>query len=235
MRFNLLQRSPQLHHPIHTTFIRYHHFSPSRSMKLSHPTFALAFAASTIAQYDVKSPPFHLIVLSDDDAVNGTTISACHSGAAIESLCLSTGNSPSNPSPIAPATFYFNTSTNTQPASPGSTPGVLGYDLPTGTTPIPSTLDLYVDPTSNYAQPMFYPGYSGQTLAVDAQDLFNIQGYVDYSVNPPKAGDNVAYYRWYVCITYFTGYQYRNVVWGLGDEEPETPGCVKVDLKRVFL
>ena len=202
-------------------------------MRITLATLTLTFAVLTAAQYDVESPPFHLIVLSDeDDALNGTTISACHSGAGISSLCLSTGNWNT---PLATATFYFNTSSLTQPASPGSTPGVLAYYLQTSTTPIPSTLDFYVDPVTNYAQALFYPGDSGRTLAVDEQDLFNVQGYVDYSVNPPKAGDNVAYYRWYTCTTYYLGYEYVNVVWGLGDEEPETPGCAKVDLKRVFI
>jgi hypothetical protein len=204
-------------------------------MKLTLSTLALSFVALTTAQYDVESPPFQLIVLSDDDAINGTTISACHSGAAIESLCLSSGNSPSNPTPIAPATFHFNTSSLTQPASPGSTPGVLNYDLQTSTTPIPSTLDFDTDLLTNYALPLLYPGTGGRSLAVDQYDLFNVQGYVDYSVSPPKAGEYAAYYRWYVCTTYYSGYQYLNVVWGLGDDKPNTPGCVKVELKRVFI
>lgn len=203
-------------------------------MKLTLSTLALVFATLTVAQYDVQSPPFQIVLFSDDDAVNGSTISACHSGAGISSLCLSKGNSPSNPSPLPVATFYFNTSTLTQPASKGSTPGVLSYYVPAD-PPIPSTLDFYLDPITNYALPLFYPGYDGKTIAVDEQDLFNVQGYVDYSVNPPKSGDYVAYYRWFVCPTYYSGYQYLNVVWGLGEEEPETPGCAKVDVKRVFI
>jgi hypothetical protein len=203
-------------------------------MMLTLSTLALTFAVLTTAQYDVQSPPFHLVLISDDDAVNGTTLSACHSGAAIESLCLSNGNTTSSPTPLAPATFYFNTSTETQPASPGSTPGLLGYDLQ-ASTPIPSALDFIYDPTTNYALPQFYPGTNGKTLAFDQQDLLNVQGYVDYSVSPPKAGEWTAYYRWFSCVTYYAGYEYANAVFALGDTEPETPDCAKVDIKRVFI
>jgi hypothetical protein len=189
----------------------------------------LALAASTYAQFDIPSPPFNLIVLSTNDTLNGTTVTACHSGAAIESLCLSTTWSP----PLNASVFNFNTSNTTQFASPGSTLGVLTYSLQAD-PPIPETLDFYVEPTTDYAQPLFYPGESGQVLAVDEQNLFNVQGYVDYTVNPPKAGNATAYYRWYTCTTYYAGYEYNNVVWGLGPDAPETPGCVKVDLQRVF-
>ncbi|KAF2678318.1 hypothetical protein K458DRAFT_317449 [Lentithecium fluviatile CBS 122367] len=204
-------------------------------MKLPFTTLALAFAASTLAQYDNESPPFNLVLLSADEKVNGSTLSACHSGAGISSLCLSNGNSTSAPSPQPVATFHFNTSTIPQPASPGSTPGFLSYDVPTSTTPIPSTLDFFVDPITNFALPLFYPGNEGRTLAFDDQDLLNVQGYVDYGVNPPKSGDWVAYYRWFSCTTYYMAYEYVNVVWGLGVGEPETPDCVKVEVKRVIV
>jgi hypothetical protein len=211
------------------------HTPLTTAMKFTLSTFALAFAALTNAQYYVnQSAPFHLVLISDDDAVNGSTLSACHTGAAIESLCLSNGNSTSSPTPIPAATFYFNTSAIPQPASPGSTPGILGYTLQ-ATPPIPSSVEFVYDPIVNYALPQLYPGDGGQTLAFDEQDLLNVQGYVNYSVSPPKAGDWVAYYRWFSCTTYYAGYEYVNLVFALGDTTPQTPGCAKVDVKRVFI
>lgn len=203
-------------------------------MKSIHSTLALALAALASAQYDQQSAPFHLVLLSHNDGINGTTLTACHAGAGISSLCLSTGNSPE---PLPPSIFRFNTSTTEQPASAGSTPGVLTNEIPTGegNPPIPTTLDFFQDLTVDYALPLFYPGNAGRTIAVDGGDLFNVQGYVDYSVDPPKSGEWKAYYRWYACPTYYLGYQYKNVVFGLGAGKPEEPGCTKVDLKRVFV
>ncbi|KAJ4295350.1 hypothetical protein N0V90_007362 [Kalmusia sp. IMI 367209] len=206
-------------------------------MKLVLPTLALALAASTTAQYDIQSKPFRLVLSSRDDKVNGQTLSACHTGAAIESLCLSNSSSTSKPDPIAAATFRFNTSSTDQtPVSPGGAPGVLTYELQS-TPPIPSSLQFFYDPITNYALPLLFPGSGAdtQTLAFDKKGLLNVQGYVNYKTSPPTAGDTTAYYRWYACSTYFSGYEYVNLVWALGDRAPETPGCAKVDVKRVFL
>ncbi|PVH96319.1 hypothetical protein DM02DRAFT_124934 [Periconia macrospinosa] len=207
-------------------------------MKVTNPTiiaFALAVLAS--AQFDQQSAPFHLVLFSDDDHINGTTLTACHSGAAISSLCLSSGGSPSSPDPLAPSIFRFNTSTQTQPASPESTPGLLTNEIPTapGNLPIPTVLDFYQDPTVDYALPLFYPGEIGRTIAVTESNFFNVQGYVDYSVNPPKSGEWKSYNRWYACTTYYQGYQYLNVVFKLGAGKPQEPGCTSVEVKRVFI
>ncbi len=64
---------------------------------------------------DVQSKPFKLVLDSEDGTLNGKTISSCHSGAAIEGLCIGSG------APDAYSTYYFNT-------TQGSTAGpVEGY------------------------------------------------------------------------------------------------------------
>ncbi|KAF9741142.1 hypothetical protein PMIN06_005572 [Paraphaeosphaeria minitans] len=205
-------------------------------MKLILPTITLALSALTSAQYDVESKSFRLILSSKDTKVNGQTLSACHTGAAIESLCLSGTPSTSKPDPIAAATFRFNTSSNIETPADGNVPGILTYKL-NASPPIPSSLEFFYDPTTNYALPLLFPGQGAdtQTLAFDKKNLLNVQGYVNYKTSPPTAGNTTAYYRWYSCSTYFSGYQYVNLVWALGDAKPETPGCAKVDVKRVFI
>ncbi|KAF1950961.1 hypothetical protein CC80DRAFT_528684 [Byssothecium circinans] len=206
-------------------------------MKLAIPTITLAFAALSKAQYVNQSAPFNLYLTSDDPSVNGSTLSACHVGAAIESLCVSDSNSTSKPDPIPPSTFYFNTSETIDAPAPGlGQPGILTYWLGASPDPIPSAVTFWLDPITNYALPLLYPGANdAQTLAFDEEGRLSVNGYVDYTVNPPNAGVYKAYHRWYSCPTYYVAYQYVNLVWGLGDAKPETPGCVAVSVKRVFV
>ncbi|KAF2704595.1 hypothetical protein K504DRAFT_461356 [Pleomassaria siparia CBS 279.74] len=205
-------------------------------MKLALPTLALALAASTSAQYYNQSKPFHLVVVSENKTIDGDTLSACHTGAAIESLCLSKQPSSSKPTPITPATFYFNTSNSA--ITPNDTRGVTGivtYVLRTN-LPTPESLDLYINPTSDVALPLLWPGDTmATTMNFDNQNLLNIQGYVDDTVSPPVARDNQAYYRWYSCSTYWQGYQYVTLAWKLGKGNPQNPSCVKIDVKRVWI
>lgn len=205
-------------------------------MKLVLSTITLALAALTSAQYDIESQSFRLVLSSADTSVNGQTLSACHSGAAIESLCLSGTPSTSKPTAIAAANFRFNTSSSIQTPPGGAAPGILVYELPTS-PPTPSALEFFYDPTTNYALPLFFPGQGAQTqtLVFDSSNKLAVQGYVNYSTNPPTSGATTNYYRWYSCPTYFSGYTYVNLVWTLGDVTPVTPGCAKVDVKRVFI
>ncbi|KAJ4334030.1 hypothetical protein N0V87_007188 [Didymella glomerata] len=213
-------------------------------MKLSTPATALLFAASVNAQceagppfYNETSKPFSLVLTSDNSTINGSTLSACHSGAAIESLCLSRGGGVSNPNPIPAATFNFNTSSD--PFTPNATlgtPGILTWTLRTTTIDVPSSARFNYDPTTDIALPILLPGSENpQLLAFDNQDRLNVQGSIDWAANPPNStGSTQAYYRWYACQTYFSGYSYENLAWGLGTEKPQNPTCVSVGVKRVF-
>jgi hypothetical protein len=206
-------------------------------MKLAIPAITLALAASTAAQYDKQSKPFYLVLNSENKTVNGQYLAACHEGAAIEALCLANAPSPSKPGQIAASTFTFNTSdTVVTPNATLGSPGWVTYELRGGNFNVSEPLGLYVEPTTNVALPLFYPGTSeATTLSFDEHDLLNIQGYVHDTLNPPTWGDYVAYYRWYSCTTYYTGYTYVTLTWVLGEGAPQNPTCVKVDVKRVFL
>lgn len=37
--------------------------------------------------YTIRSDPFNLVLISEDTSLNGTTLSACHAGAAVFTLC----------------------------------------------------------------------------------------------------------------------------------------------------
>jgi hypothetical protein len=204
-------------------------------MKFTLP-IALGLAASTSAQYLNQSEPFHLVLVSENATVNGDTLSSCHTGAAIESLCLSNSNSTSKPEPIPAAVFTFNTSESVfVPNATLGVPGIVTWTLP-ASPPIPEALGLSFDPTTNVALPLLWPGdSSATTMAFDSNNLLNIQGYVDDTVDPIVAGNYTAYYRWYSCHTYYAGYQYVTLAWKVGEGEPQNPSCIKVDVKRVFI
>lgn len=201
-------------------------------MKSSLITSILAIATSTtLAQFTVQSAPFNLVVLSQNETYNGSTLLACHEGAAIEGLCLSTTLPGSTAVP-----FNFNTSTyeqsNLNPVI--GEQGYITYLLRGGNFNESEPLNLYYSATSNVALPLFEPT-QGTLMAFDENGLLNIQGYIDDRVPPPYNGTLTAYYRWYACQTYYTGYTYTTLAWVNGEYPPQNPTCEKIDVKRVFL
>ncbi|KAF2261585.1 hypothetical protein CC78DRAFT_346004 [Lojkania enalia] len=206
-------------------------------MKLALSTLVFAFAASTIAQYDQESNPFNLAIVSKDQTIDGDTLSACHEGAAIESLCLSNSNSTSKPDPIPATVFHFNTSdTVVTPNASLGAPGYLTYLLRGGNFNVSEAMGLDINPTSNVALPLFWPSTDrAAVVSFDSNDFLNIQNYVVDTVNPPVSGEYRAYYRWYSCTTYYAGYTYVTLSWVLGEGKPQNPSCVKVNVKRVFV
>lgn len=76
-------------------------------MKLIRSIAAALFFASTLA---VQSDPFYLVLQSDNSKLNGKTLGACHEGAAIEGLCVSSKLAKAKP---GYQTFQFNYTHNT--------------------------------------------------------------------------------------------------------------------------
>ncbi|KAF2659950.1 hypothetical protein K491DRAFT_549848, partial [Lophiostoma macrostomum CBS 122681] len=199
-------------------------------------TLAFALTASVSAQFDNQSAPFHLVLISDDSSVDGDTLSACHAGAGIESLCLSHSISTSKTAAIAATPFQFNTSDSV--VTPNKTlgaPGYLTYELQGSNFNESEALGLYIDRSTNVGLLLLEPGTQDAiVVAFDSNNLLNIQDYIDDTQDPPVAGNYTAYYRWYSCTTYYVGYQYVTLTWVLGEAKPQNPTCVKVDVKRVF-
>lgn len=80
--------------------------------------------AGAVSAQTVSSKPFDLVIESSNNTLNGQKLSACHSGAAIESLCLA-GNPGSQ--------YYMNTTKGQEAPIKGTTPsGTLIWNLPIG-------------------------------------------------------------------------------------------------------
>lgn len=211
-------------------------------MKASSLLLSLAAAAIGSAQdcsqssepyYNITSKPFYLVVTSDDGTVN-STLSACHVGAALESLCLSSAKAGDSPAELPATTFQFNTSIYSQAPDPSlGVPGILTWTLQTSTLNVSSSAAFNYDITSNLAVPILSPGSDQPTLvAFDSCDDLAIQAYV-----PGKndtQGVTKAFNRWYACNTTYTSYTYNNLAWGLGKGAPDNESCVKVNVMRVF-
>ncbi|KAK9438076.1 hypothetical protein VB005_09081 [Metarhizium brunneum] len=173
----------------------------------------------------VQSKPFNLLVQSDSKELDGRALGTCHTGAAIESICLLSD---------AKAVFNLNTTEGAQPG-PGGLSGVLAWTLPSQ-PPIPSSMSFYTDPSTNVALPLFYPGANNvQYVGFDGDDLMNIVSYLDDTKSPPTGQDPRVLKSWYVCTTYNVGYTYQTLTWVLGGKNPQNPSCVKVDVKRKFV
>ncbi|EDU45162.1 hypothetical protein PtrSN002B_006439 [Pyrenophora tritici-repentis] len=206
-------------------------------MKTSSILLSLAAAAIAIAQdpfYNITTPPFNLLVASDDGSID-TTLSACHIGAALESLCLSDADFGSSPTTLRPAEFQFNSSIYSQtPDETTSSTGILTWWLRTDAdTKYPSSMSFNYDATTDLALPIIFPGdTNAQVLSWDKQDKLTIQGYVR---GPNNTGSYQNFYRWYACETYYGSYNYKNLAWALGADEPENESCVPVTVTRTFV
>ncbi|PFH55454.1 hypothetical protein XA68_18279 [Ophiocordyceps unilateralis] len=200
-------------------------------MKLTAALSTLLLGSIMAAADDVQSKPFNLVIQSADKGLNGQMFAACHTGAAIESLCVS-GRFGSQ--------FFFNTTEGAQSPMPGFEPsGAITYNLPLSGAPdhVSEPMDFWTDPSTNVALPLFQPGYSRQQVTFDKQSQLAILSYLDDTHTPPTGTKVKALKNWYVCQTYYTGYQYRTLSWvlGSGSVKPQNPSCVKVEVQRKFL
>jgi len=198
-------------------------------MKSIAPTLAFVSlaAAGLIQTRDIQSKPFHLVIAGTDPTVNGKKVDACHSGAAIESLCIGEQG----------VELYFNTTKGeVAPLKDYTVPGELIYNLPVEPTAESEIMSFYTDPATNVAQLMFEPGYDQQDVVFSkSTNKMVIVSYLDDGKTPPTEATPRALNRWYVCQTLFEGYQYQTLNWLLGNGTPQNPSCVKVDVKRKFV
>ncbi|KAJ4144297.1 hypothetical protein LMH87_003187 [Akanthomyces muscarius] len=188
--------------------------------------------SSLAAADDIQSKPFKLVLDSEDGSINGKTISSCHSGAAIEGLCI--GES----APDAYSTYYLNTTQGStgSPVQGYSDSGKLVWNLPVQGQAESEAMEFYYDPSTNVAHPLFEPSYTATYVAFSDEDSeMAIFSYVDDTVNPPKAGPFKALKQWYACTTYYSGYSYFTLNWAVGNGKPQNPSCVKTEVKRVFV
>lgn len=185
---------------------------------------ALFFSATSAQTFPNQSGPYALKVSSDDAAINGKYLYACHSGAAIEQLCL--GDKGENPSTFG--SYYFNSSEWSEEVN-GSKTGVLVWNLPLQDTFASSALTFSYNPASNVVVLYFIPGdQNAATIAFDADDKMFVAAYVDDTVTP---GGSKAFYHWEVCNTQFGGYRYQALAW-VTVGRPINESCRGVNVTR---
>ncbi|KAL7623817.1 hypothetical protein AAE478_005372 [Parahypoxylon ruwenzoriense] len=200
------------------------------------PFLALAFSpAFAQSNYPDQSAPFNLVLSSTNKTLDGLKLAACHSGAAVESLCLD--DSVRKPEF---QTFFFNGSAE-PPSEPAYLPsGLLTWTFTGGSPPLTSStaLAFLYNEASNLAFPLIWPGDNSQPVSFTDDELLAVAAAVNDAVSPPRPYENSATYltdRWAICKTYWQGYGYVALQYVLGNREPQNPSCQSVTVKRVWL
>jgi len=179
---------------------------------------AAALAASAAAQFLNQTAPFNLFILSSNSTLNGSSLGACHEGAAEEGICLG-GLSP----------FQLNY-TSAQTSTPIT--GFLTYLLEGGNFNLSSPMQLVFSINSNVAVPLFTPS-GAVPVAFNDEERLVIPSDVDDTTSPPTIGEE-EYERWVVCETY-VGYAYTTLAWVFGNGVAQNPTCQSVEVFRVFV
>jgi hypothetical protein len=213
-------------------------------MKFTTPSslLALAAASSVSAQsYTNQSAPFTLQIANSANAsINGLYLYSCHSGAALEGICLG----GTTPNAGTSSTFYYNTTdtdTDPNPNPSGISEGLLVWNLPIGSDVVESqaaSLNFYNAGTNvvtfefgfNAGRPVHFTDDNKMTIP----DYYNDANYVQGQF-PASTPDPTIYNQWYVCWTGVgVGYTYEALAWVTAGE-PNNPTCQKVDVVRTFL
>jgi hypothetical protein len=218
---------PSASNPSILTVTQYH----SVKMRTSTIASLLAIAATTTAQFLNQTAPFALVVYSQNETYNGTSLVACHEGAAIEGLCI--GAEFSYPIPTSVETFTQNYSSSLTVEPTVGVVGYLTYELRGGNFNLSSPMELSYNPTSNVAVPLFTPADSGLEISF-LDDKLGVPSYLNDQVTPPAYSDTAYFDRWYICETN-AGYDYITLALVLGDTAPQNPSCVEACIKRVFI
>ncbi|KAI1213099.1 uncharacterized protein F4807DRAFT_311314 [Annulohypoxylon truncatum] len=209
-------------------------------MKFQLPSLLLGLAASAASAQNQTGPFYLQIVGQKNSSIMGYG-NSCHTGAGMEGLCYGPGQVPE--SIVASFEYYFNYTGNTvvDDAQVGQVIWKLPYTDSNGNTALePQTLGLQFTTDSNVASTNFGLGECSSDLNVgfDADGKLFAWNYIDDSTftpgtNPVPSGVGKAYYQWYVCYIYYTGYYYQAIGWS-ATSPPHNPTCQPVDIIQVF-
>ncbi|KAI4624567.1 hypothetical protein J4E83_004242 [Alternaria metachromatica] len=187
----------------------------------------LAFAALTHADadceydcepiYTIQSDPFNLVLISEDPSLDGKTLSACHAGAAVFTLCPTLSEEGAQ----YPVILTHNT-TDTAITNTFGTQGILSWTIPYDPYPIDLSVLLQPQDIVPLSIAQLAMTYSGDgSLSFDNNDILNFQNPITWGAEKPGMGEWTGYYRWWVCFTYYgTGYVRQTLVWGTGVGKP---------------
>lgn len=171
-------------------------------------TLLLAFTASLASAQNATAPitsePFTLRLTSADAEYDGQFLDACHSGAAIEQLCVA----GTDGTPTEYNTFALNTTTAS------STTGALVWVLETGDFNVSSGLSFSESLTSNVVNLAFSPAAGDSVVGFDEDDkMFLYSAYYDEAdfvagVYPDESNSvplyNVSFLSFSFCFECFT-------------------------------
>jgi len=193
---------------------------------LSVASALVTFLASSTLVDAKLSKPFYLVAISDNDKVNGTAFDACHSGAAIEGLCVGFKIGKTKKE-------FISYRLRTDSGEPNF--GALEWTLISGKDHEKELMQFYLDPSTNVALPLFEPTEEPTNVGFDSEDRMYLSSGLDDTVSPPTFTHVRKLYRWYTCKTYYTGYTYKTLNWVQGKYPPENPTCEKVEVVRQFV
>lgn len=190
-----------------------------------HATSAVAIAATLFASVGLAAPmtarsytsaPFNLTVTSADGKYSSAAAAACHSGAAIEALCVYPG---------AGTEFTFNATDAPGPVAGSTNPGAVVFTLPSQPNPYPEPLGFYKNETSNVNA-----GFFGDTTS---QPQFSFT--YDNLMAVVTSATSEDYDNWFVCPQTFLGYMYETLSYvDPATGAPDNADCTPVTVRRVF-
>ncbi|KAK4187521.1 cell wall protein RHD3 [Podospora australis] len=186
------------------------------------PALAALFSLTSAQNYPDQSAPFSLKISDAADAsLNNKYLYACHSGAAIEQLCL--GDKAEHAD--AYSTYYHNTS------EWSSGTGTLVWNLPYSDGIASSGLTFAYNPASNVVLSYFIPGDSNAVrIGFNEENKLFVPAYIDDVLTP---GGEKPFYNWEVCTTQFSGYRYQALAWvTVGTPVTGSWGCVSVNVTK---
>jgi hypothetical protein len=195
---------------------------------------ALAVSTTVSAQEYNQTGPFSLKIRSETNAtLDGSYLTACHAGAAIEGLCLGGKTAPNATTTYA--TYYYNYTTyDGTPSDSGVLIWNLPYTGPNGTAIESESMTLGYNPGSNVAFPLFEPSYTNTQVGFNGTELFIPSPYDDSTFTPGKYPTSTGVQQlknWYVCWGWVGGYYYQAVAW-VTAEAPHNPTCQKVCIEK---
>ncbi|EGO58266.1 hypothetical protein NEUTE1DRAFT_63973 [Neurospora tetrasperma FGSC 2508] len=206
-----------------------------KSFTLSGVLAALTATAAVQAQTYSQDGPFNLKLKSDDSSLDGKYLYACHAGAAIESLCLGSTESPAGSSS---ASFYYNYTVNDNvPSNSGLLIWNLQANGQDGVITVSSPLSFNYDPGSNVATTLFMPSTSPSlNVAFDNEDQLFVPTYTDDSKyvpgQYPQNTGAIALQNWQACWAQVGGYYYNVLAW-VTSGAPKNPTCKAVKVAKV--
>ncbi|KAI1393770.1 uncharacterized protein F4822DRAFT_424233 [Hypoxylon trugodes] len=209
-------------------------------MKFQLSALLLGVATTAVsAQNSNQTGPFYLHIVGGEGSSIDGYAGSCHAGAAIEGVCYGAGGLPDGTDNHSYIYYFNDTLTEVDGAPVGELIWKLPYtDSDGNSATVDQILGLQYSVNSNVAAPMFGFSYPYANIGFDADGKLFAYNYVDDSTftpgtNPAPSGQGKAYYQWYVCWQYFTGYYYQSIAWVVSDP-PHNPTCEAVTIIQVF-